>query len=390
MKALTLQANWEPRRPDGLGPHQRASRKSPNAATAWKHPRLTLADAPTPAPGHGDVLIKVKACGICGTDVHCCTTDESGYVRFSGPAQFPVILGHEVAGEVVEVGSGVKGLAVGQAVAVESVCWCGVCTACRSGNVNQCLDGELLGLTVPGALAHYVAVSARHCWDIGPLAAAFPDGDDLLEVGSLIEPIGCAYNGMFVTASGFRPGAYIAIHGAGPIGLGAVMLARAAGAAKILVFEPSEARNRLALSLGADFAADPIALKKQGTGVGDVIRQLTGGNGADMQIEAAGSASETIPEMLKGLARNGNIVYLGRTEDTAPPDYNTLVSLGAGIVGSRGHAGHAIFPSVIRLLAAGRLPARQMITARFPLERAIDAIELSAKRTEGKVIVRCA
>ena len=341
-----------------------------------------------PKAGDNDVVVKVKACGVCGSDTHCYETDEEGYVLFSGSARLPVTLGHEYAGEVIEIGRKVTTLRACDAVVPESMLWCGVCASCRAGHPNQCRNIEMVGFSVPGAFADYIAVRERHCWKLDRLRDAFPDDGDLYEVAALMEPIGCAYNGMFVAGGGFLPGAHVAIYGAGPIGLGAVLLARMAGAARIFVFDICEPRNALALKLGADYAGSPLALREQGTSPSEIVRDLTGGQGADMQVEATGAANATFPEIEKSLAPNGQVIYLGRLDTAAPFPLNTMVSQANRIVGARGQSGYGIYPSLIRLLASGRFPARDMITARFPFDRVIEAIERSTERTDGKIMVR--
>lgn len=383
MRALRLDATFEPRSADAV-----FGGRVINASQAWKNPRLAWADVPRPVPGPGQVLLRVRACGVCGTDVHCRATDEAGYVRFSGRLQCPVIPGHEFTGDVVELGRDVRTLRVGDAVAAESICWCGLCSACRAGHFNQCHEDELVGLTVPGAFAEYVVVHKRQCWNIAPLRSAAEGDCDMYELGALLEPIGCAYNGLFVTAGGFLPGAHVAIFGAGPIGLGAVMLARAAGAATIIVFDFSAARNRLALALGADIAEDPVALQREGVAPSGRIIEVTRGAGADVAVEAAGAGSVTLPEMTRGLARNGVIVYLGRSESFARVDVNSMVSGAAGLIGSRGHAGGGVYANLIRLIATGRIPAARMITSRRAWADAIDAFDLAAQCNDGKVMVR--
>lgn len=390
MTALTLDATWDPRPQSPPTRAEHESRLARCAAAVWRHPSIALADAPVPVPGDGEVLIRVRACGVCGSDAHCFETDGDGYVLFTGPARLPVVMGHEFAGDVVQTGRNVQGLRVGDAVTAESVRWCGVCTPCRSGEPNQCERVELLGLCAPGAFGEYVAVNERFCWKLDALRESCGSEDELYETAALIEPIGCAYNGMFVVAGGFRPGAYVAIYGAGPIGLGALMLARAAGAAKVFVFDPSEPRNALARSLGADHAVSPEVLRRAGTSPGRVIRELTAGHGADLQIEAAGAAHETWPEIELALAGNGKVVYLGRASNAAPVRFDPLVSNANAVFGSRGHAGHGVYANVIRLLASGRMPAHRMITARFPLARALDAIRQATARTDGKIMVRIA
>jgi threonine dehydrogenase-like Zn-dependent dehydrogenase len=245
----------------------------------------------------------------------------------------------------------------------------------------------LTGLTVPGAFAEFISVDQRYCWPLASLRDAYPDEQSMYEVGALIEPLGCAYNGLFIAGGGFAPGAVVAIHGAGPIGLSAIMLARAAGASKVLAFDVSAGRLDLARRLGVDLAADPAQLQANGTTVHEFIRQETRGHGADMQVEAAGAADETVPQMIASAAANGKMIYLGRAANSAQIDFNTMVSGATQITGSRGHSGHGIYPSIIRLLAAGRLPAHQMITRRFSLDRVIEALALSKDAGEGKVMV---
>ena len=237
-------------------------------------------------------------------------------------------------------------------------------------------------------MAGYVAVNQRYCWRLDTLREALGD-ERACEMGALIEPIGCAYNALFVAGGGMRPGAYVAIHGAGPIGLAALLLARAAGAAKVFVFDLSPARNALAARFEADFAANPLDLRRQGTSPAQVVREMTGGHGADLQVEAAGSAADTIPEIERSFAPNGKMIYLGRAGNGAAMHFDTLVTQANQVMGSRGHAGHGIFNDVIRLLVTGRIPADQMITARYPLSRAVEAVARAGTRAEGKVLVRC-
>lgn len=388
MKALTLHATWKPRLTYKITPTELESRKAISAHNIWKEPKLELGEKPIPRIEEDEALIKVKACGVCGSDAHCCEKDNQGYILYSGPIRLPVILGHEFSGEVIEVGKKVNTLKAGDPVAPESIMWCGICTACRTGNVNQCQKLEMVGFSAPGAFAEYIAVKEKYCWKLDTLRNIFHSDDEMYEVGALIEPIGCAYNGMFIAENGFKPGAYVAVYGAGPIGLGAVLVARAAGAAKIFVFDISEPRNQLALTLGADYAASPIALKRKGTSPGEVVREMTDGYGADMQIEAAGAASETVPEIIKSFASNGKMVFLGRQDGYTHIQFDMLVTQANHIVGARGHAGNGIYENVIRLIATGRIPAHKMITSRFPFERIIDAISQSAARNEGKIMVR--
>ena len=383
MKAVMLEGDWDPR--PGYRPTERelAQGKATMASQVWRNPRFTPVEVADPTPRHGEVVLKIRACGVCGSDTHCYEQDDDGYVIFSGPVRLPVIVGHEYSAEIVEVGSGVRNLRVGQLVAGEGMLYCGVCEACRIGNWNQCQDLEMLGFSAAGAYAEYMPADERWLWSLDGLAESFGSAEKALEWGALIEPLGCSYNGMFVSAGGFTPGAYVAVFGCGPIGLGAIALARAAGAAKVLAFETVAERRDVALEVGADGAWDPREVSAS-----EIIRDETRGWGADMMVEAAGAAFHTMPEIEKAFAPGGKMVYLGRTGQRAPVLLDVLVTQAARIVGARGHVGHGIFPRIIRLMETGKLALDPVITHRFGFERTIDALELSTKRTDAKIMVR--
>ena len=245
---------------------------------------------------------------------------------------------------------------------------------------------DMVGFSAPGAFAEYIATREKYCWKLDGLREHFGE-DQLYEVAALVEPIGCAYNGMFIAAGGLRPGAYVAIYGAGPIGLGALLMARAAGAAKIFMFETSPERCALAQEMGADYVGNPLELKAAGTSPSEVVRELTKGHGVDMQVEAAGAATLTVPEMEKSFAPNGKMVYLGRAGNATRMHLDTLVSQANMIVGARGHAGYGIYPYILRMLATGRVPARKMITSYFGFSNVLDAMKQSSARTDGKIMV---
>ena len=178
----------------------------------------------------------------------------------------------------------------------------------------------------------------------------------------------------------------MAVYGAGPIGLAAVALARLSGASLVIAFDRLEGRLELAKTMGADFVFN-VGPEGSSTPAGQLVLELTGGVGADVQVEAAGDAPSTIPEMERSTAPNGRIVYLGRAERSTPMSLDGLVSGAQKIVGARGHSGYGIFPNIIRLIAAGRLDPRPMITARFPFGEALAALERSSARIDGKILV---
>ena len=190
-----------------------------------------------------EVRIRVMACGVCGTDVHI-------YHGEAGSAEVtpPVVLGHEYAGIVEEVGADVKGLAPGDHVAVDPNIYCGACTPCRDGKKQFCEHLQALGVTRDGGFAQYSAAPAAQCFKLAP---ELP-----FEAGAMAEPLACCLHG--IDAAGIRPGSTVCVIGGGAIGLLMVQLARLSGAAKVILSEPVELRRSAGLSVGADLAVDPL------------------------------------------------------------------------------------------------------------------------------------
>lgn len=385
MKALVVDAEWKPKKTYSLTEEEKIRKRAFIGSQVWHGPSFAIKDVPTPNIEDDEVLIRVKVCGICGSDTHLYETDESGYIIFSGLTKLPCILGHEFSGVVEKTGDRVVDLKTGDLVAVESVMWCGICRPCRSGTPNQCKYVELMGLSVNGALAEYVAVKERHCWCINELTEVY-SGDDVFDIGALIEPVGCAYNGIFISGGGFKPGASVVVYGVGPIGLGAVALARAAGASQVIAFDVIDERLMIAKNMGADYAFN--VNKMHGCSPCDKVKELTRGWGADIQVEAAGAAPQTIPEMEKSLAHQGKIIYLGRAATKTLMYLDSLVSEAGKIIGVRGHAGYGIYPNIIRLIASGRLDLKKMATKKYPFAKVIEAIANSVHRRDGKILVK--
>ncbi|MBW1838518.1 MAG: alcohol dehydrogenase catalytic domain-containing protein [Deltaproteobacteria bacterium] len=387
MKALVVDAKWRPREGYPLTEGENIKKRALCGNQVWRNPRFEIKEVPTPNINDDEVLIRVKTCGICGSDTHLYETDKEGYIIFSGLVALPCILGHEFSGIIEKVGEKVRSLKPGDAVAVESILWCGICTPCRSGALNQCRNIDLAGLSSDGAFAEFTAVKEKYCWKLNGLREIYKE-KEIFEVGALIEPAGCAYNGMFANEGRLMPGNTFVVYGVGPIGLAAVALAKIAGASKIIAFDKINERLELAKSMGADFVFDFDRLHSEDSRPSDKVLELTDGEGSDMQIEAAGAAPETIPEMEKAMAPNGKIIYLGRAATSTPMVLDALVSGANKIIGARGHAGYGIFPNIIKLLTSSRLDLRKMITARYPFDEVIDAINVSSERTDGKIMIR--
>ena len=250
--------------------------------------QIVVEEVPDPQVGPDEALIRVAACGICGTDLHI---EHGGF-----DAVYPVIAGHEFSGTIVEVGRVVTHLRPGDRVAVNPNTPCRLCRHCRRGRFHLCLDMTACGVTYNGGFAELCKVAA-------PLA--LPVSDALpLEQWAMMEPVSCCVHG--IDMAGIVPGDRVVILGGGSIGLVLLQLARHAGAAQVIVSEPQEAKRALALQLGADDTLDPAALGEDFT---EALRDMTDG-GADVVIEAAGMAA-TARAATALACRGGTVLFFG-------------------------------------------------------------------------------
>ena len=386
MKALRLEADWEPR-PESvatLDDADVAKRVARRGNQVWRNPRIAVARLPDPSPRSDEVVIRVRACGICGSDFHFVEADVDGYMLYPGLVRTPVVTGHEFAGIVEAVGPDVRDFAAGDLVCAEEIAWCGDCLACRAGRPNNCTRIEELGFSFDGAHAEYVVTRARYCWSLAPILEAGVPPDRVLQLGALVEPSGVAYVALFVSAGGFMPGSSVGVVGAGPIGLAAIALARAAGAGTIVAFEVSEGRRDLASAMGADQVLDPRALGPEG--IGTAARDASRGRGIDLWVEASGAAGVAEP-MAASLAPAGRMVLVGRGPHTIDLDPEWLIVRGAGLQGSIGHSGSGTFGHVIDLMAAGRLDMTRIVSSTVDLDGAARLLDGTPRREAGKVLV---
>lgn len=381
-----MTGEWAPREGYWPAPEEERTRVARSGSMVWRQPEFALRELPEPEPGPGEVLIRVRACGICGSDVHVYERDADGYMLYPGMIGLPVVTGHEFSGEVVAVGEGVRDLRPGDPVCAEEIAWCGACVACRSGQLNSCERLGELGFTFDGAHAELVRVQARYCWPIHGLLERLGEERGWL-AGALVEPTSVSYLGMFVQSRGFRPGATVGVVGGGPIGLAAVGLARAAGAGAVVAFEPAETRRRLALELGADAAHDPRALAQDGRSLADVAREATRGRGFDLWVEASG-APGVVEDLTGSLAPGADVVLIGRGSHGLALDPERLIVAGAALCGSIGHSGSGAFGRVIALMAAGRLDMARIVTEQVGLDDALERLARLRDREAGKVVVR--
>lgn len=384
MKALVLEAQWNPRPDYALSEMEKQTSRVINGSAVWRHPQIRVDQLELPRVEADQVLIQVHAVGVCGSDLHMCETDGDGYMLYPGLTRFPCVLGHEFSGRVAEVGRNVTELKPDDLVCVEDVIPCGRCLPCRSDLPNECENLDEIGFSVNGGLAEYATVPARNCWKIDSILERYQgDCQSACEAASTVEVAAVCYNAIFHCAGGFKPGSFAAVYGAGPVGLLAIALLKAGGAARVIAFEPSEKRRELARRMGAEEAFHPAQVCPH-----EVVMERTGGWGADVQIEAAGAPGQTIPEMEKSLAIDSKIINIGRSGEPTPIYLERLQEKRARIFSVHGNSGYGNFPFVIRLLAAGAFDPLQMITSRFELGDAVEAIRRLKERQEGKVVIQ--
>ncbi|MEW5720103.1 MAG: scyllo-inosose 3-dehydrogenase [Chloroflexota bacterium] len=388
MKALVLDGDFDPRPDYPVSETEKKTHIARRGSSVWRHTRLEVRNVPDPEVGAEEVLIQIHACGVCGSDLHLAEMDEDGYQIYPSWTRRPVIIGHEFAGQVAAIGNQVTDFKVGDLVTAEQLHWCGKCAICRKGLYNHCRNMGRLGFVTDGAFAEFVAVKERYVWKINQFKDVLGSKDAAYEAAAVIEPTGIAYNGMFSRAGGFMPGATVVIHGAGPIGLACIALARLAGASQVVAFEISPSRQVLARDLGADVVYNPEELAKQGSSAHQVVMDLTDGYGADMHVECTGLPKIILPEIEQSLAVNSKVVNLGRRAGTTPSTLSIYQDTGSQSFGSLGHTGYGTFGNIIKLMASSRLDMRKMITARYSLDQAAQAITSLTNRAGGKVMVK--
>jgi threonine dehydrogenase-like Zn-dependent dehydrogenase len=384
VKAIVLDAEWAPRDGVKIDEADAARRWAYNANLTYRNPRFELETKSDPgAPGPGEVLVRIEACGICGSDVHMYETDDAGYVLLPYHMRCPVTTGHEFAGMVVETGEGVADFREGDLVTVEEIQYCGSCLSCRGGFPNECERIEDIGFTIDGGFAEYVRAPAKACWSLNSLLDRYGTAEKALEVGAMCEPVSVSYEGMFTRAGGFKPGGAVVVFGAGPIGLAAVALASAAGAATLLCVESVPERRELALKLGATHVADP-----QEQDPVELTNELTRGRRAAMVVECSGNWPAVMDAIAGCLAVGGKVSVIGM--DARPPvmDLIRYQLIAASLYGSVGHCGGWNFPNVIALMASGRIQMEQAVTKRSGLAGLPSALAAMNDRKDGKVLIK--
>jgi len=333
--------------------------------------------------------MEVKACGICGSDVHMAQADKDGYIFYPGLTGFPSILGHEFSGVVVAAGKNArdkrtnKPFKGGEAVTTEEMLWCGQCKPCADGYPNHCEQLNEVGFNVNGAYTKYIVLPARTLWSLEPLRKNYSE-QDLFVAGSLVEPTCVAYNAVIERGGGIRPGDRVVILGAGPVGIAACAVLKRAGASQVIISETQQERADMALKLGADYHVNPSK-----EDFAERVLEITDGMGADMFMEATGLPEVVYPGIEKviweGRTLNSTVVVTARAEAKMPVTGEVLQVRRARIVGSQGHSGHGTFPRVIECMATG-MDMTLMSTKKVSLEELPEnIINLQTDRSECKI-----
>ncbi|MBC7325740.1 MAG: NAD(P)-dependent alcohol dehydrogenase, partial [Moorella sp. (in: Bacteria)] len=322
---------------------------------------ITIEEVKKPSPGPGEVLVKIRSVGVCGSDVHYYRHGRIG----SYVVQKPLILGHECSGEVVELGPGVKTLEVGDRVALEPGIPCRKCRFCKTGRYNLCPDVVFMATPpVDGAFVEFVAFPED-------FAFRLPDNVSFDE-GALIEPLAVGIYSM--ERAGVEPGESVVILGAGPIGLLTLQAARAYGANPVVITDASAFRLSVARSLGADLAVNVSEEKA----IAAILEYL--GAEADVVVEAAG-APAAIQETWKLVRRGGRVVFIGLpAQDIVGYSFAELSRKELDILGIFRYAN--VYPRAIHMVARGIINLKALITHHFPLEEVQAALELADRGKE--------
>ncbi len=328
---------------------------------------LVYTQKPIPKCGDDEVLIKIKSASVCGTDLHIYNWDEWSQKR----VKYPLTVGHELSGEIIELGSKVNDLSLGDIVSVETHIVCNECEMCKTGNAHVCEKTKIIGVDIDGAFAEYIAMPAENCrvqtLDINP------------KYLSVLEPLGNAVHTMLEFDI---EGKNVVVVGCGPIGLMAVNVAKAAGAKKVIAVEINEYRQKLAKELGADLIINPIK-----EDVIAAVYDATNGKGADVVGEFSGNKS-AIEAVFKYTNFNAKVAMLGIPPQNIELDLgNDIVFKGTTIYGVVGRKMYETWDKVESLLATGKVDLDKIVTHEFPMSKFEEAFELMKSGNSGKIIL---
>jgi|TARA_B110000037_G_scaffold98953_1_gene115885 threonine 3-dehydrogenase len=326
---------------------------------------LWLEDIEIPVIGHNDVLVKIKKTAICGTDIHIFNWDE--WAQKTIP--IPMTVGHEFAGKIVEIGSEVRGINIGDRVSAEGHITCGFCRKCRAGERHLCRNSLGVGVNRPGAFAEFISVPACNI-------CLLPDtiSDDL---GAMLDPLGNAAH----TALEFDlVGEDVLITGAGPIGIMAVAIAKHVGARHVVITDVNNTRLDLAKKMGATRA---VNVKNQN--LRDVMEDLRMTEGFDVGLEMSGNA-EAFSDMLEIMNHGGKIAMLGIIPAGTAINWDHVIFKGLEIKGIYGRKMFETWYKMIAMLESG-LDLSPVLTHHFAINDYAEAFEIMRSGNSGKIIL---
>lgn len=317
-----------------------------------RNSHFELAELPQPEVGPDEVLVRVAACGICGSDVH-------GYDGSSGRRIPPIVMGHEAAGTVASMGAKVAGYKAGDRVTFDSTVYCGECEFCRGGEVNLCDRRQVIGVSCGdyrrhGAFAEYVGVPARILYRL-------PDSFEFSEA-AMLEAVSVALHAVQVSEA--QPGDAALVIGAGMIGLLILQAARAAGCGRVLIADVDASRLDLARQLGADETIQ-VSGGVSGANLMPNAIKLAGGRGVDVSYEAVGR-NETVSAAIDATRKGGTVTLVGNITPEVTLPLQKVVSRQLRLQGSCASAGE--YPQAIEMIADGRIKVKPLITAIASLE----------------------
>ncbi len=343
---------------------ERGRQKMRSAVFYGKHD-LRIEEHEMPAVGPKDVLIRVKACGVCGTDVHIYEGDK-------GAAEVtpPTILGHEFSGIVEEVGEAVMDYRPGDRVCVDPNCYCGACTPCRSGVAHYCEHMVGYGTTVNGGFAEYCAVNERQVYRLGERTS--------FEQGAMAEPVACCLHGIDMCR--IQPGSQAVVIGGGMIGLLMLQLAKLEGAAKVALLEPVEEKRLVAAKLGADVCIDPLQE--------DVKEQLhkAGFTWVNTVIECVGRPA-TIEQAIDIAGNKAVVMMFGLTKPDETIAVKPFEIFKKELELKASYINPYTQKRALDLIDTGRLDVSSMVYGTYGLEKLEEILRDAQARAKGKYII---
>lgn len=336
----------------------------------YKH--LTYQDVPTPVPGKGEVLVRVQACSVCGSDVH-------GFDGSSGRRRPPLIMGHEASGIIAQLGEGVTDYKVGDRVTFDSTIYCGECDMCKAGKVNLCNNRMVLGVSCEeynrdGCFAEYVVVPDY-------ILYRMPDSVTFTQA-AMIEPLSVAYHA--ATRTPVTPNDSVLVVGIGTIGLLTMQVVRSFGAKQIIAVDIDDKRLELARQNGATHTVNSLAP--------DALEQILAltedGQGVDIAMDATGIET-TVNLCIKSVHLDGRVVLIGNLAQNMNFPLQYVVTRQISLFGSCASAGE--YPQCLELIASGQVEVDSMISKIVPLEQGDLWMNKIFNREDGltKLVFKC-